>query len=219
MKKQFLTGFIAGAVTFGTLGTLAASIIATPNQFPITFNGNSVSMEGYNIEGSTYFKLRDVANVVGRFNVDFKDNTICLNSGSNVGNIGEVIQNPIDLSSLKIAGAKTDDDLVIYLDDEGNQYVKLTEANSNVMYTGPSQFDMWIIGYTGGNWTIDYINVTNDTMWYGNLVYRFMGGQLYTYAGQYYLTASDYINYVLPNLGLINDKPNSHFVLTENSRK
>lgn len=44
----------------------------------ITLNGNSVSMEGYNIEGSTYFKLRDIADAVGGFSVDFKSNTIVL---------------------------------------------------------------------------------------------------------------------------------------------
>ena len=33
-------------------------------------------MEGYNINGSTYFKLRDIANTIGGFNVDFQNNTI-----------------------------------------------------------------------------------------------------------------------------------------------
>ena len=78
MAKQFIFGFIAGAVTFGAVGALAAGVIAEPNPFPIKLNGDSVEINGYNINGSTYFRLRDIANTVGGFNVDFRDNTICL---------------------------------------------------------------------------------------------------------------------------------------------
>ena len=81
MKKQFLIGYIAGAVTFGAIGAFAAGLVANPNPFPVTFDGDRVFMEGYNIEGSTYFKLRDIAGIVGGFNVDFADDTIVLTSG------------------------------------------------------------------------------------------------------------------------------------------
>ena len=80
MKRNFVTGFIAGAVIFGMAGALAADLIATPNEFPITFDGNSASIEGYNIEDYTYFKLRDISDTVGGFDVDFKDDTIALSS-------------------------------------------------------------------------------------------------------------------------------------------
>lgn len=78
MKKHFITGFISGALIFGVVGALAATYTATDNPFPIKLNGNDVQMEGYNIEGSTYFKLRDIADVVGGFEVGFQDNTIQL---------------------------------------------------------------------------------------------------------------------------------------------
>ena len=80
MKRNFVTGFIAGAVIFGMAGALAADLIATPNEFPITFDGNSANIEGYNIEDYTYFKLRDISDTVGGFDVDFKDDTIALSS-------------------------------------------------------------------------------------------------------------------------------------------
>ena len=80
MKRNFVTGFIAGAVIFGMAGALAADLIVNPNAFPITFDGNSVSIEGYNIDGRTYFKLRDISAAVGGFDVDFKDDTITLSS-------------------------------------------------------------------------------------------------------------------------------------------
>ena len=78
MKKQFITGFISGALIFGVAGVLAATYTATDNPFPVQLNGNNVQIEGYNIEGSTYFKLRDIADVVGGFNVGFQNNTIQL---------------------------------------------------------------------------------------------------------------------------------------------
>ena len=78
MKRNFLAGFLSGALIFGTIGALAAGLVATPNAFPIRLNGNDVSIEGYNIEGYTYFKLRDVSQAVGGFDVDFVDKTIIL---------------------------------------------------------------------------------------------------------------------------------------------
>ena len=86
MKKQFITGFVAGAVAFGTIGALAAGLMANPNPFPVQLNGKDVSIEGYNIEGSTYFKLRDVADAVGGFTVDFKDNIIKLSNRQTTSN-------------------------------------------------------------------------------------------------------------------------------------
>lgn len=78
MKKNFFMGFISGALIFGVGGAFAASVIANPNPFLIQLNGQSVNMQGYNIEGNTYFKLRDIANIIGTFNVGFNDNTIQL---------------------------------------------------------------------------------------------------------------------------------------------
>ena len=78
MKKQFIIGFLSGALVFGAIGALAAGLTANINPFMITLNGDNVFIEGYNIEGSTYFKLRDIADVVGGFDVDFVDNVITL---------------------------------------------------------------------------------------------------------------------------------------------
>lgn len=82
MKKQFIIGYIAGALTFGVFGVLAAGLTAEPNPFPITLNNQNISMEGYNIEGSTYFKLRDISTAVGCFSVDFANDTIILTTDS-----------------------------------------------------------------------------------------------------------------------------------------
>ena len=76
-KKELIAGVLIGAVLTGT-GALAVQYVANENPFPITLNGNPISMEGYNIEGSTYFKLRDIAGVVGGFDVDFQNDTIVL---------------------------------------------------------------------------------------------------------------------------------------------
>lgn len=80
MKKRFITGFVSGAVVFGMLGAMAATYVANDNPFPIKLDGKDVSIEGYNIDDYTYFKLRDIADAVGGFEVDFKDDTIVLNS-------------------------------------------------------------------------------------------------------------------------------------------
>lgn len=76
MKKSNIASFIAGAMIFGSIGVFAGQYVATENPFPMQLNGSDVSIEGYNIEGSTYFKLRDIADIIGGFNVDFWNDTI-----------------------------------------------------------------------------------------------------------------------------------------------
>lgn len=78
MKKNFITGVIAGGMLFGTAGAFAGQYVATENPFPVLLNGSNVSIAGYNIEGSTYFKLRDIADVIGGFDVGFDNGTIQL---------------------------------------------------------------------------------------------------------------------------------------------
>lgn len=77
MKKitSNIACFISGVVIASTVGALAATYTATENTFPIKVNGQDAQMEGYNIDGSTYFKLRDIGDRMG-FDVGFEDNTI-----------------------------------------------------------------------------------------------------------------------------------------------
>lgn len=78
MKKTTIAAFVSGALLFGTVGVFAGQYVATENPFPVKLNGNNVSLEGYNINDETYFKLRDIADTVGGFSVGFEDNTIQL---------------------------------------------------------------------------------------------------------------------------------------------
>ena len=75
--KKYIAGIATGVILSCSVA-LAVSYTATENTFPIQLNGENVNVEGYNIDGSTYFKLRDIADTVGGFNVDFNDNTIQL---------------------------------------------------------------------------------------------------------------------------------------------
>ncbi|MCI8521394.1 MAG: hypothetical protein HFE50_07865 [Clostridia bacterium] len=81
MKKlKFTTlGILIGAAATLSI-TALADYIVVPNSFPVKVNGQTVQVEGYNINDSTYFKLRDVADAVGGFEVGFKDNTIIINT-------------------------------------------------------------------------------------------------------------------------------------------
>ena len=76
-RKELITGIIIGSMITGT-GVLAAQYTAAENPFPIQLNGQDVYMQGYNINDETYFRLRDIADVVGGFGVDFNNNTIQL---------------------------------------------------------------------------------------------------------------------------------------------
>lgn len=66
MKKyNFVSGFVCGAVLFGMGTALAAGIMATPSTAKIMVDGKAVKIQGYEINGSNYFKLRDIGEKVG----------------------------------------------------------------------------------------------------------------------------------------------------------
>lgn len=82
MKKNFITGFIAGGIICATVTGFAVEYAVTANPFPVKVNGQTVQVEGYNINDSSYFKLRDIADAVGGFEVGFEDNAIIVNTPS-----------------------------------------------------------------------------------------------------------------------------------------
>ncbi|MDD6563927.1 MAG: hypothetical protein PUF08_02475 [Clostridiales bacterium] len=112
-------------MVFGTIGVFAGQYIATDNPFPIQLNGSNVSMEGYNIDGSTYFKLRDIADTVGGFSVDFNNNTIQLSKDGYVYDQGTAVATSINWQDM--VGSYEGDLLnVIYLDNvNGKPYLNL----------------------------------------------------------------------------------------------
>lgn len=80
MKNKFILGFITGGIICATATGFAVEYAVTANPFPVAVNGTETAIEGYNINDNTYFKLRDVADAVGGFNVGFSDNTITIDT-------------------------------------------------------------------------------------------------------------------------------------------
>lgn len=82
MKKNFITGFITGGIICAAVTGFAVEYAVTTNPYPVKVNGVETSIQGYNINDETYFKLRDVADAVGGFEVGFEDNAIIVNTPS-----------------------------------------------------------------------------------------------------------------------------------------
>ena len=119
-NKKCIIYFIAGAMIFGTVGAFAGQYIATENTFPVQLNGKDVAVDGYNIDGSTYFKLRDIANVIGGFDVDFSDNTIQLSKDG------------YEYTKLNYSYVDKDYNFSLEIPHEiQNKYVITTDTNSN----------------------------------------------------------------------------------------
>ncbi len=78
MKKNFILGFISGGIIFAAVTGFAVEYAVTSNPYPVKVNGTETAIEGYNINDNTYFKLRDIADAVGGFRVDFVNNEIAL---------------------------------------------------------------------------------------------------------------------------------------------
>lgn len=82
--KEFIIGLILGGIIFGSFTIFAENLFnVTINPFKIKVNGTECSIEGYNINGNSYFKLRDIGEHIG-FDVDFKEETILIETSNNV---------------------------------------------------------------------------------------------------------------------------------------
>ena len=80
MKKNFVTGFIAGGIICAAVTGFAVEYAVTANPYPVKVNGIETTIQGYNINDETYFKLRDVSAAVGGFEVGFENNAIIVNT-------------------------------------------------------------------------------------------------------------------------------------------
>ena len=78
--KKFILGFITGGIICATATGFAVEYAVTANPFPVAVNGTETAIEGYNINDNTYFKLRDVADAVGGFDVGFSNDTITIDT-------------------------------------------------------------------------------------------------------------------------------------------
>lgn len=78
--KEFIVGIILGGIIFGGITVFADNLFnVIINPFKIKVNGTETFIEGYNINGNSYFKLRDIGECIG-FDVDFKEDTIMINT-------------------------------------------------------------------------------------------------------------------------------------------
>lgn len=78
MKKNFMLGFISGGIICAAVTGFAVEYAVAPNPYAVKVNGAETVIEGFNINDSSYFKLRDIADAVGGFRVDFVNNEIAL---------------------------------------------------------------------------------------------------------------------------------------------
>ncbi len=93
-NKQTVMSFILGGIVFSSVGIFAATELSIlPNPYPIVVNGEKADVEGYNIEGRTYLQLRDMTEVLDT-TLNFKDNTIFIDSNININNDSEMNLTP-----------------------------------------------------------------------------------------------------------------------------
>lgn len=155
MKKNFILGFISGGIICATVTGFAVEYAITPNPYPVTVNGTEQQIEGYNINDNTYFKLRDIADVVGGFTVDFVNDTISLTSKTQTSNVDNV--NGEDSSAnpaLQSNGKYTPPENMI--NDITHTYIQLI---NNIYYITPAGMDY----ITYNKFGVNVLGWYNDT--------------------------------------------------------
>lgn len=129
--KKFILGLITGGILTAAVTCFAVEYAVTANPFPVKVNGQTVQVEGYNINDSTYFKLRDVADAVGGFEVGFEDNAIVVNTPNKPAPAPIATANP-DLSPLPEVEVETVD---------GKAYVRETNIKKMLDSIGLDDYD------------------------------------------------------------------------------
>ena len=79
--KKFICGLLIGVIISSLVGAYAVNQIYD-NPYSIYVNGEPKQIQGYNIDGYSYFKLRDIAQATNKFDVDFRNNNVIINTSS-----------------------------------------------------------------------------------------------------------------------------------------
>ena len=159
--KRFTLGFIIGGVICSALTGFAVEYAVTANPFPIKVDGAVKSIEGYNINDSTYFKLRDVADAVGGFTVGFVNNTITISTQAQPSEPASDDE-PITIHEGEVSQRRfaREGDTVIKAD--GTEVV-LKKGAHGVLGEGQGVAPDLGVTVTGvGNTTVTMTNVTNS---------------------------------------------------------
>lgn len=79
--KKIVFGIILGIFLSSGVTYAAVELKVVPNPFPVIINGDAVEVEGYNIDGYTFLKLRDFekAGLIVKFNETYKQIEITSN--------------------------------------------------------------------------------------------------------------------------------------------
>lgn len=226
--KVKIKSFILGMLVMGILSGIVAyaadnwqNISVLPNTIKVVVNGKEVQADNFLYNDTTYLPIRAVSEALGK-DVQFDGAT----GTAVIGDAGTVniSSNQTTATEINVTNtfSTTKDGLYIYEDENGQKYLKLTDINGSttIKNAKSSLFEMWTVSNAGNNgkWRLEYCDVTNDEMWNNSEIYAMEGGPLFTANNAWYILATDYTDKVIPNLGAINGKPNSNFVIVKEER-
>ena len=158
MRKSNIACFLAGALIFGAVGVFGGQYVAPENTYPIQLNGEDVSIQGYNINDNTYFKLRDISSALGGFEVDFYNETILLSKDGYVYDKSPETAKKMALDRFKKMFDISDDNpnIRVSFQDVGDHYTINAEE-----YTGDPDFPKYEWGCAVNKDTLEFYNFSN----------------------------------------------------------
>ena len=160
--KKFTLGFVIGGVVCSALTGFTVEYAVTANPFPIKVDGIAKSIESYNINDNTYFKLRDIADAVGGFTVGFTNNTITISTSQAEPSEPANDDEPITIHEGEVSQRRfaREGDTVIKADGTA---VVLKKGPHGVLGEGQGVAPDLGVTVTGvGNTTVTMTNVTNS---------------------------------------------------------
>ena len=133
--KKALAIFLALAMLACAVPALAVSVVRSPQN--LTVDGRAVQCDKYNIDGSNFFKLRDIARLLSgtasQFEVGFADGVVSITTGLPYTENGSELIVGADLSATAVPSAQTiringqtRGDLAVY-NIGGNNFFKLRD--------------------------------------------------------------------------------------------
>lgn len=153
--KKFICGLLIGVIISSLVGAYAVNHIYD-NPYPIYVNGEPKQIQGYNIDGYSYFKLRDIAQATNKFDVNFRNNNVIINTSSQYS--GEEPNNIVYYDFYKCSWLP---DYGAYIGIDYKDFIENNGVSDNYIYFYPYD-ENHINGYinllVNCGFTLDYLN-------------------------------------------------------------
>ncbi len=138
--KQLILGTVIGLIFIPITAFATINLNIATNPYPVIVDGIETDVDGYNINGSTYLKLKDFekAGLEVKFNSDNKQIEVSTSAGTASGSQAQDNSEPATNSQITSKPTSTPDGITNIDEWEGKYYIGTSYIDNKCKKTGYS---------------------------------------------------------------------------------